>query len=180
MRKALLRRRRDARDHPLVRDYLSDHIGKPLTWDIESHGRTATVVMAGELDVGTMPGLEGELGPLASAGSHLILDLAGVRFCDCAGLNLFLRLQRCARAAGGSLHLVTPTASVRRLIAVTKLSEVLPVAGCPAEVIASLDGVRAAAPPPRCPDDDLGGGQQPGGYAVTSPARVPMPPVPAG
>ena len=78
--------------------------------------------MAGELDIGTMPGLEGELGPLASTGSHLILDLAGVRFCDCAGLNLFLRLQRCASAAGGSLHLVTPTASVRRLIAVTKLS----------------------------------------------------------
>jgi anti-anti-sigma regulatory factor len=37
------------------------------------------------------------------AASHFFLDLAGLRFCDCAGLNLFLRVQQRARAAGGSV-----------------------------------------------------------------------------
>jgi anti-sigma B factor antagonist len=63
--------------------------------------------------------------PLADSGSHLILDLAGLRFCDCAGLTLFLRIQQHARAAGGSLQLAAPTASVRRLITMTRLSGVL-------------------------------------------------------
>lgn len=176
MRKALLRRR-DARHHPGVGERLKRYIGQPLTWDIRLRGCLATIVVTGELDVATTPGLEGQLGPLAEGGSHLILDLAGVRFCDCAGLSLFLRLQQHARAAGGSLHLVTPNASVRRLIAVTKLSGVLPVAGSLPEVITSLGEAVSNGPPLRRPED-LGGRQQPARRTVPSPARAG--PVPGG
>jgi anti-anti-sigma factor len=176
MRKALLRRRH-ARHHPLVRGRLNRFIGKPLTWDIRLRGCLTTVVVTGELDVATTRGLEEQLGPLAGTGSHLILDLAGVRFCDCAGLNLFLRLQQHARAAGGSLHLVAPTASVRRLITVTKLSDVLRVAESPAEVITSLDGAAISRELVRRPAD-LGSRQQPARRTVPSPARAG--PVPEG
>ena len=138
MRKTLLPRGRDA-DHPLSRGRLARYVGKQLTWSIQSGGHLAVVVVNGELDTGTAPGLSGQLEPLADTGSHLILDLAGLRFCDCAGLTLFLRLQQRARAAGGSLQLAAPTASVRRLIALTRLSDVLPVALSPADVVAALD-----------------------------------------
>ncbi len=93
MRRMLLRRRRDA-DHPLVRGRLARSVGKQLTWDIQSGGHLAVVVVNGELDAGTAPGLGRQLEPLADAGRLLVLDLAGLRFCDCAGLNLFLRLQQ--------------------------------------------------------------------------------------
>ncbi len=137
MRRMLFRRRRDA-DHPLVRGRLTRYVGKQLTWDIQSGGHLAVVVVNGELDAGTVPGLSGQLEPLADTGSHLILDLAGLRFCDCAGLNLFLRLQQRARAAGGSLQLAAPTPSVRRLITLTRLSDVLAITLGPADVIAAL------------------------------------------
>ena len=91
----------------------------------------------------------------------MILDLAGVRFCDCAGLNLFLRLQQRARAAGGSLHLAAPTAPVRRLITLVRLSDVLPITASPADVIVAPDTAAITGPPlPRPDDGDPGSGQQ--------------------
>ena len=138
MRRTLLRRRRDA-DHLPVRGRLARPIGDPLTWDIQSRGHLIIVFLNGELDAGTAPGLGGQLAPLADSRSHFILDLAGLRFCDCAGLNLFLRLQQRARAVGGSLHLAAPTASVRRLITLARLSDVLPITASAADVIAALD-----------------------------------------
>jgi anti-anti-sigma factor len=133
---------------------LARHTGDPLTWDIQSRGHLIIVCVNGELDAGTTPGLGGQLAPLA--GSHLILDLAGVRFCDCAGLNLFLRLQQRARAVGGSLHLAAPAASVRRLITLARLSDVLPITASAADVIAALDRAAITGSPfPRPDDGDL-------------------------
>ena len=138
MRDKLFPRRRDAGHAPL-RGRLARYRGKPLTWDSWSSGDLAVVVVNGELDAGTVPGLREQLEPLADSGRHLILDLAGLRFCDCAGLTLFLRMQQRACAAGGSLRLAAPTASVRRLIALTRLSGILPIALSTADVIAALD-----------------------------------------
>ncbi len=148
MRRALLPRWRDG-DRPLVRWPLTRPAADPLSWDIQAHGRLAVVVVDGELDVATTPGLGEELTPLAEAGRDLVLDLAGVRFCDCAGLSLFLRVQKQATAAGGSLHLTAPTVQVRRLIVVARLSGVLPVTDRTADVIAAL--AQAAADGPREP-----------------------------
>jgi anti-sigma B factor antagonist len=140
MRTMLFPWRRDA-GHALLRGRLARYIGKPLTWDSRSSGDLAVVVVNGELDAGTVPGLREQLEPLADRGSHLVLDLAGLRFCDCAGLTLFLRMQQRARAAGGSLQLAAPTASVCRLITLTRLSGILPVALSTADVIAAPDSV---------------------------------------
>ncbi len=144
MRKTTLRRRRS-----------TGPIEDPLTWDIQARGDLAIVVVDGELDFYSAPGLEDQLGPVADAGRHLILDLAGVRFCDCAGLSLFLRLQQRTRAAGGSLHLAALSGSVHRLITVARLSDVLPVTTSVADTIALLGRAATAGPPlPRPGDDD--------------------------
>lgn len=138
MRKSLLPRR-PSPDQPLTRWSLTRPAANPLTCDIRSHGELAVVAaIEGELDVDTAPALSEQLAPLAAAGRCLILDLAGLRFCDCAGLNLFLRLAKSATAADGSLHLAPTTAQVRRLIRVARLSDFLMVADSPADVIAAL------------------------------------------
>jgi anti-anti-sigma factor len=67
-------------------------------------------------------------GSLAIEKPHLLLDLAGLRFCDCAGLSVFLRLRQRVMSAGGSLHLTAPTAGVRRLLVLTGLHDLLPIA----------------------------------------------------
>jgi anti-sigma B factor antagonist len=163
--------------HPLGRERLSRNIGKQMTWAPRSRGNLVTVAVTGELDVATMPGLDRQLGPPADLGHHLILDLTGLRFCDCAGLSLFLRLQQRAGAAGGSLHLVAATAQVRRLITATKLTDVLPVAGSLAEVIALVNEAASIGTASRRPNG-LASGQQPARLPVVPPARAR--PVPEG
>ena len=131
MRKTLPGRGRD-NVRPPVRWRFTGPISDPLTWDIQVAGRVTVVAVDGELDVDTAPRLSRQLTPLADKGSHLILDLAGLRFCDCAGLSLFLRLQRHASAVGGSLHLTSLTVPTRRLITLARLTDVLPIAASPA------------------------------------------------
>jgi anti-sigma B factor antagonist len=146
MRRSLFPRRGDG-DPPLVR--WPRLAGESLSWDIQSFDTVTVVMVEGELDVGTVPGLAGQLGPLADEGGHLILDMSGVRFCDCAGLSLFLRLRRQVAAAGGSLHLAAPARPVSRVITTARLSDVVPVSASVAEAIACLDRVAGSEPPPR-------------------------------
>ncbi|MGH3229648.1 MAG: STAS domain-containing protein [Streptosporangiaceae bacterium] len=167
MRKKPARAGRDEARARVLR-LLAGPAGDPLTWDIEEREDLAIVVIDGELDVGTVPGLGGPLVPLAEAGRHLILDLAGVRFCDCAGLGLFLRLHRDACAAGGSLQLAALSVRVGRLITVARLGDVLMVTDSPQDAIAAL-GLTAATGPPR-----------PGPMTLTSPHPHAANPAPRG
>lgn len=128
--------------HPAGCGGLADNNGDELACSVGSAGRVAVIVLDGELDTATAtaPGLTERLAPLARTGKSLVLDLAGLRFCECAGLSLFLGLRCRARDAGGSLHPAAPPAAVRRLIAATRLGDALPVAASPAEVITALGG----------------------------------------
>jgi anti-sigma B factor antagonist len=103
----------------------------PLAWGIYSDGHLVVAALDGELDLATAPGLAGRLDPLAAAGRHLILDLAALRFCDCTGLSLFLRLQRQAAAAGGALHVLAPPPRFRQLLALTGTRGLLPAGARP-------------------------------------------------
>jgi anti-sigma B factor antagonist len=126
-----------------------------LTWDVRARGDLAVVAVSGELDIDSARGLEGDLAAVADVGRPLILDLAGLRFCDCAGLSLFLRVQQRARAAGGSLHLAALTPRVLRVITVARLADVLPITASVADTVAALDEAAIAAPPlPRPGDGD--------------------------
>jgi anti-anti-sigma factor len=55
--------------------------------DIRWHGDQATVAVHGEIDFFTAPALSARLGEVIEVARprRLILDLAGVRFLDCAG-----------------------------------------------------------------------------------------------
>ncbi|WP_413230048.1 STAS domain-containing protein [Kitasatospora herbaricolor] len=50
------------------------------------------------------------------AAGELVLDMAGVRFCDSGGLNAVLRAHLRAQAAGAVLHVVAPTARVMAML----------------------------------------------------------------
>ena len=141
-------------DQPAACAVLAYSIRDTAPWAARARSRVI-IALDGELDIATAPGLAQLLAPLAKTGSHLIVHLARVRFCDCAGLSLFLRLRRLATAAGGSLQLAAPSQSLRRLIAVTQLQMILPIAANPAHMITARDGEAITIPPlqhPGCSD----------------------------
>lgn len=150
MLKARLRRGHGP-DLRLARRRPAGPAGDLLTWHVQARGELTVVAVSGDLDINSGPGLEAELAPVADAGRHLVLDLAGLRFCDCSGLSLFLRVKQRARAAGGSLHLAALTPRVLRVIVAARLADVLPITASVADTVAALDEAALDAPPLPCP-----------------------------
>jgi anti-sigma B factor antagonist len=78
------------------------------------------VIVHGELDLCTAPDLERALGDMISRYPDVVLDLSGLEFCDCYGLNLLLRANRRAAERGARLRLARPLApGLARLLALT-------------------------------------------------------------
>ncbi|MGC5561288.1 ANTAR domain-containing protein [Streptomyces sp. FR-108] len=86
---------------------------------VETHrtGARITVVAAGEIDMDTCPVLRHTLGEaLAESLCGVDLDLAGVDFCDCSGLNVLLLVRRRASADGKTVAVRSASRAVERLL----------------------------------------------------------------
>jgi anti-anti-sigma factor len=82
-------------------------------------GRTV-VVVAGELDIDTEQALRHGLREALAQSVHgLDLDLAGVDFCDCSGLNVLLHTRRLALAEAKTVRIRTAGIAVEQLLALT-------------------------------------------------------------
>jgi anti-anti-sigma factor len=85
-----------------------------------SNGLRASV--CGELDANVAARLFAIVIAERGGEQNLILDLAGVPFCDAAGIETLLRLRRRQSDAGGALSLVNAAVAVRRVIEVCGLA----------------------------------------------------------
>jgi anti-sigma B factor antagonist len=87
-----------------------------------------TVTFAGELDTASADqAYEYVRGAIDAHGGQVLLDVAGLSFCDARGLGALVRMSRHAGQAGFSLQLVAPPARLRRIICITGLEDKLPV-----------------------------------------------------
>ncbi len=97
-----------------------------------SHEASCTVLhLVGELDIATGPLLRARLQDLLEPRreppvGRLVVDVAGLQFVDVAGLGVLLQAERVLVARGGSLSLRSPSAMVRRIVAVLGLETRLP------------------------------------------------------
>ena len=90
------------------------------------------VVLVGEIDFATAPLLlDAVLEQLDRDEPEAWLDLSGVTFCDSAGVGTFVRLQQEAAARGGQLTLFEPHGSVLRVLQVTHIDDLIPIARHP-------------------------------------------------
>jgi anti-sigma B factor antagonist len=99
-----------------------------LGLDTHQVGRVFVVTVSGEIDLATAPQLHSELAGLLRDGHRqLVLDFAGVEFCDATGLGVLARIRRHACRDGGWLRLAAPRPMMRRLLTLTDLGELVPV-----------------------------------------------------
>jgi anti-sigma B factor antagonist len=98
---------------------------------VSSHceGDRVTVALSGEIDLYTAPKLQSELAAALRADHpvQLVVDMAGVDFCDSTGMNVLLAAQRLAREHGGNVELSGPRPAVRKILQVTGLESVFTV-----------------------------------------------------
>ena len=82
-----------------------------------SPGPSPVVTISGEIDLQSAPVLREELlCVIRRRGPQVAIDLAGVTFLDCAGLNVLLATGRRAQLEGGSVRLMRVPPQVRRMI----------------------------------------------------------------
>jgi anti-sigma B factor antagonist len=105
----------------------SESTGSPETASLNVNIRPGPVVtISGEIDIASGPQLRDQLlGVIRRHGAQLSLDLTGVTFIDCAGINVLMAARRRAQLEGGSLHVLRASPRVRRVLALTRLDSVL-------------------------------------------------------
>ncbi|MFF7858086.1 anti-sigma factor antagonist [Streptomyces sp. NPDC007904] len=64
--------------------------------------------------------------PHGTAAARTVIDLDAVTFIDSSGINAFIAAHHAARRSGGWLRLARPTASVRGVIRIIGLDDVIP------------------------------------------------------
>jgi len=103
--------------------------------DLYGRAKRTIVQVTGEVDVATSAHLAAAIArAMASTMDKepegkvdLVIDLSHLSFIDVSGINVLVRAERQARACGGVLVLRSPNRSVRRLLDVLRLDEVLAV-----------------------------------------------------
>jgi len=86
-----------------------------------------TVTFAGELDTASADQAYQYVRDAIDAhGGQVLLDVAGMSFCDARGLGALVRMSKHAGQAGCSLHLVAPPPRLMKIIRLTGLTDELP------------------------------------------------------
>ena len=107
---------------------------------IYEYGGYVVVALDGELDAVDAASVADALTSVVARDPRIIVDLAALEFIDCCALGALGRVRAQARQAGGDLLLAAPHGPVRRILALTGLSDVFSVHASVA------DAVRIARP----------------------------------
>ncbi|MGW2256135.1 STAS domain-containing protein [Kitasatospora sp. NPDC001660] len=84
--------------------------------------------LEGEIDQDQRPRLENALARIIrDRPPRLVVDLAGVDFCDSTGLNILLQTRQDAALAGTSLVLAALSPQIRRLLEITGTDDVFTI-----------------------------------------------------
>ena len=105
----------------------------------------ALLTVEGYLDVDTATEFQHHLANQLHHGRrHFLLDLSAVPFMDSSGMNIILRVYQEARELPGSVHIISPTSAVRRILDLTGVSITVPVSESVDEALERVDGLPAA------------------------------------
>ncbi|MGW1886038.1 STAS domain-containing protein [Streptomyces sp. NPDC001970] len=100
--------------------------GARLSVTVSSYGRDRSLaVVAGEMDMDGAAELRRTLAAALTCGNGLDLDLAGVSFCDSAGLDVLMEIRDLGHASGRTVAVVKAGREIRRLMETTGTTALL-------------------------------------------------------
>ena len=90
-------------------------VGTPLELQVRREPQGTVITARGEIDLSSCVRLREQLLAGLEQGAT-VLDLAGVAFCDSAGLRVLVEVERVARALGAAFRLAALSQPVARVI----------------------------------------------------------------
>jgi anti-sigma B factor antagonist len=113
--------------------------GEPLTCSVSHEQGYAVVSIAGEIDASTEQRFRDGLAAVLSDGVlRVVVDLDGVAFMASAGIGVLMGVRRVLADGGGLLVLAAPHGEVAQVLAMTGVTDVIPVATTVADAVAQL------------------------------------------
>jgi anti-sigma B factor antagonist len=94
---------------------------------VDSVEDTRVIRAVGEIDLSTAPRLRAALEAARAHGTTTLLDMSAVSFIDSNGLRVLLEAARAAERSEWGWFIVRPSATVRRLVAISRTSARLPI-----------------------------------------------------
>ncbi|MER5537666.1 ANTAR domain-containing protein [Streptomyces mirabilis] len=120
-----------------------------------SVGERTVVAVAGELDIDTEQALRHALHEALAQSVHgLDLDLAGVDFCDCSGLNVLVHIRRLALVEAKTVRIQTAGIAVEHLLTLTHTWPLFPHDAGPG-MATKGQGMRTGTTPSPVEEDGL-------------------------
>lgn len=112
----------------------------PLSVEVSLPAQDVAVITAeGYLDVDTATELQHHLANQLHHGRrHFLLDLSKVPFMDSSGMSIILRAYQEVRDLPGSVHIISPTPAVQRILDLTGVSITVPVSESVEEALARI------------------------------------------
>jgi anti-anti-sigma factor len=94
---------------------------------INDAGPTATVKLAGRLDMSGAESIDLPLATLSGSKNKILIDMAGVTFVASIGLRHLVTAAKAVQRRGGRLILLNPIAAVTEVITTSGLTELLQI-----------------------------------------------------
>jgi len=114
-----------------------------LVLHAHDHEGTTVLLVAGEVDMATVPQLRTRVVQLVTAtNAPVVLDLGGVTLLDSIGLGVLVGAAARAESLGRRLVMVCPEGPTRELLVRTRLDTVLPLANDLTTALHDLGGTR--------------------------------------
>lgn len=107
-----------------------------------SHGSrdgAAILSLSGDLDLAAAPSFLGHLTRASQVSRHVILDLSGLGYMDSTGINALLKAHELFAMAGQRIALAAVPATIRRILNIVAIEEVIPLFPT---VDAAINGLR--------------------------------------
>lgn len=115
-----------------------------LVVEAKTQGSDVILTVSGEIDLFTAPKLRERLTAAIDEGAtRIIVDLEGVGFMDSTGLGSLVGGLKRVKERGGSMVLVCTNRAVLRILSITGLDRVFPVADSLDEALAKDTGAAA-------------------------------------
>jgi anti-anti-sigma factor len=112
-----------------------------LETNLETIGNVSILELLGDaIDTSNAAEVKGQLDELSSAHARLVLDLTRVRFVDSSGCGVLAESGRRFHEAGGELRLCNPTAEVKTVLELTRLTRLLKLHENREHALAAFDG----------------------------------------
>jgi len=120
---------------------MSEQNGNLLRVRVEPLGDGVSVVsLAGELDLSTLPDLEGPLFEELRTRTGVVVDLTQLIFIDSSGIGLLIKASG-LRSDPAAMHIaIAPESQVERVLGLTGVDRALPVTVGSDEALAALRG----------------------------------------